>query len=132
MKRSNVRERNPGTPLAKKICALLNKKRTVPKIMSVALIEPLVEMTATLNAVVSINSTTVMQTYWTASWILAFENFSTGDDNGFYIAGKSAAFKRSCLAFTAEKTGVNHPLFVGIYEGQIGVITWLEKTFVEM
>ena len=32
--------------------------------MSVALIE-LVEMTATLNAVVSINSTTVMQTYWT-------------------------------------------------------------------
>ena len=33
--------------------------------MSVALIE-LVEMTATLNVVVSINSTTVMQTYWTA------------------------------------------------------------------
>ena len=32
--------------------------------MSVALIE-LVEMTATLNVVVSINSTTVMQTYWT-------------------------------------------------------------------
>ena len=38
----------------------------VPKVMSVALIE-LVEMTATLNVVVSINSTTVMQTYWTAS-----------------------------------------------------------------
>ena len=113
MKRSNERERNPGTPLAKKICALLNKKRTVPKVMS-----------ATLNVVVSINSTTVIQTYWTASWILAFENFSAGDDNGFYFAGKSAAFKRSCLAFTAEKTGVNHPLFVGIYEGQIGVITW--------
>ena len=37
----------------------------VPKVMSVALIE-LVEMTATLNMVVSINSTTVMQTYWTA------------------------------------------------------------------
>ena len=36
----------------------------VPKVMSVALIE-LVEMTATLNVVVSINSTTVMQTYWT-------------------------------------------------------------------
>ena len=36
----------------------------VPKVMSVALIEPLVEMTATLNVVVSINSTTVMQTYW--------------------------------------------------------------------
>ena len=35
----------------------------VPKVMSVALIE-LVEMTATLNVVVSINSTTVMQTYW--------------------------------------------------------------------
>ena len=32
--------------------------------MSVALIE-LVEMTATLNVVVSINSTTVMQIYWT-------------------------------------------------------------------
>ena len=56
VKRSNERERNPGTPLAKKICALLNKKRTVPKVMS-----------ATLNVVVSINSTTVMQTYWTAS-----------------------------------------------------------------
>ena len=39
----------------------------VPKVMSVALIE-LVEMTATLNVVVSINSTTVMQTYWTASF----------------------------------------------------------------
>ena len=34
----------------------------VPKVMSVALIE-LVEITATLNVVVSINSTTVMQTY---------------------------------------------------------------------
>ena len=36
--------------------------------MSVALVEmsvALVEMTATLNVVVSINSTTVMQTYWT-------------------------------------------------------------------
>ena len=33
--------------------------------MSVTLIE-LVEMTATLNVVVSINSTTVMQTYWIA------------------------------------------------------------------
>ena len=66
VKRSNERERNPGTPLAKKICALLNKKRTVPKVMSVALIE-LIEMTATLNVMVSINSTNVMQTYWTAS-----------------------------------------------------------------
>ena len=37
--------------------------------MSVALIEP-VEMTAALNVVVLINSTTVMQTYWTASYIL--------------------------------------------------------------
>ena len=61
---------------------------SVPKVMSVALIEPFdmlrnhpstgsgtilrqaqeppFEMTATLNVVVSINSTTVMQTYWTA------------------------------------------------------------------
>ena len=39
----------------------------VPKVMSVALIEPFDEMTATLNVVASINSTTVMQTYWTAS-----------------------------------------------------------------
>ena len=45
---------------------------TVPKVMSVALIE-LVEMTATLNVVVSINSTTVMQTYWTASFCM--ENY---------------------------------------------------------
>ena len=30
VKRSNERERNPGTPLAKKICALLNKKRNCP------------------------------------------------------------------------------------------------------
>ena len=42
--------------------------------MSVALIEPLVEMTATLNVVVSINSTTVMQTYWTAPLLLLFKN----------------------------------------------------------
>ena len=42
-----------------------NEKGAVPKVMSVALIE-LVEMTATLNVVVSINSTTVMQTYCTA------------------------------------------------------------------
>ena len=41
-----------------------SQERVVPKVMSVALIE-LVEMTATLNVVVSINSTTVMQTYWT-------------------------------------------------------------------
>ena len=37
------------------------------KVMSVALIE-IVEMTATLNVVVSINSTTVMLPYWTASF----------------------------------------------------------------
>ena len=36
----------------------------VPKVMSVAIIEP-VEMTITLNVVVSTSSTTVMQTYWT-------------------------------------------------------------------
>ena len=40
--------------------------------MSVALIE-LVEMTAALNVVVSINLTTVMQTYWKASYILKKE-----------------------------------------------------------
>ena len=44
------------------------KNGAVPKVMSVALIE-LVEMTATLNVVVSINSTTVMQTYWTVPCI---------------------------------------------------------------
>ena len=44
----------------------------VPKVMSVALIE-LVEMTATLNVVVvSINSTTVMQTYWTTPFYKKF------------------------------------------------------------
>ena len=37
------------------------------KVMSVALIE-IDEMTATLNVVGSINSTTVMKTYWTASF----------------------------------------------------------------
>ena len=41
---------------------IIYKKGAVPKVMSVALIEP-VEMTATLNVVVSINSTTVMRTY---------------------------------------------------------------------
>ena len=46
------------------------KKEADPKVMSVALIE-LVEMTATLNVVVSINSTTVMQTYWTAPFCLS-------------------------------------------------------------
>ena len=46
------------------------KKGAVQKVMSVALIE-LVEMTATLNVVVSINSTTVVQTYWTAPWLAA-------------------------------------------------------------
>ena len=44
----------------------------VPKVMSVALIE-VVEMTAALNVVVSINLITVMQTYWTASYILKKE-----------------------------------------------------------
>ena len=39
--------------------------------------EPLVEMTATLNMVVSINSTTVMQTYWTAFFLL-FRTYSKG------------------------------------------------------
>ena len=48
---------------AKSILSLRKCKGAVPKVMSVAFIEPLVEMTATLNVVVSINSTTVMQTY---------------------------------------------------------------------
>ena len=43
--------------------------------MSVALIE-LVEMTATLNVVVSINSTTVMQTYWTAPIFMRDADFN--------------------------------------------------------
>ena len=45
------------------------KKEAVPKVMSVALIE-LVEMTATLNVVVSINSTTVMQYFHNANGII--------------------------------------------------------------
>ena len=52
--------------------------------MSVALIEPF-EMTATLNVVVSINSTTVMQTYWTAS-------------------KKSAGMKNHAALFVVRKT----------------------------
>ena len=51
-------------PLAS-VAPCASRQGAVPKVMSVALIEP--EMTATLNVVVSINSTTVMQTYWTAS-----------------------------------------------------------------
>ena len=51
---------------AKLILRLRRCKGAVPKVMSVVLIEPLVEMTATLNVVVSIHSTTVMQNYWTA------------------------------------------------------------------
>ena len=46
--------------------------------MSVALIE-LVEMTATLNVVVSINSTTVMQTYWTAPLLPGFSDGNSGN-----------------------------------------------------
>ena len=47
--------------------------------MSVALID-LVEMTATLNVVVSINSTTVMQTYWTAAfYFLCEEQFKVAE-----------------------------------------------------
>ena len=62
------------------LCEKYSRKKAAPKVMSVALIESfdrwflslskgsgtLVEMTAPLNMVVSINSTTVMQTYWTA------------------------------------------------------------------
>ena len=46
-------------PLAS-IATCASGQGAVPKVMSVAFIEP--EMTATLNVVVSINSTTVMQT----------------------------------------------------------------------
>ena len=53
------------TALSQRFLPLRAKTQgVVPKGMSVALIE-LVEMTATLNVVVSINSTTVIQTYWT-------------------------------------------------------------------
>ena len=45
-------------PLAS-VATFASRQGAVPKVMSVALIE-LVEMTATLNVVVSINSTTVM------------------------------------------------------------------------
>ena len=57
------------------------KKGAVPKVMSVALIEPFDRLRnhpstgsgTTLRQVVSINSTTVMQTYWTAPYnIVAF------------------------------------------------------------
>ena len=58
---------------AKLILSVRKCKGVVPKVMSVALIEPLVEMAATLNVVVSINSTTVMQTYWTAPKYKKFE-----------------------------------------------------------
>ena len=42
-----------------------DKKLGCPKSNKCSAQEPLVEMTATLNVVVSINSPTVMQTYWT-------------------------------------------------------------------
>ena len=48
------------------LCEKYSHKKAAPKVMSVALIESF-EMTATLNVMVSINSTNVMQTYWTAS-----------------------------------------------------------------
>ena len=54
--------------------------------MSVALIE-LVEMTATLNVVVSINSTTVMQTYWD-SLILYGKLFMSAHLQNFYFLSK--------------------------------------------
>ena len=48
------------------VATCASRQGAVPKVMSVALIEP-VEMTATLNVVVSTSSTTAIQTYWTAS-----------------------------------------------------------------
>ena len=51
-------------PLAS-VATFASGQGAVPKVMSRRAQEPLVEMTATLNVVISINSTTVMQTYWT-------------------------------------------------------------------
>ena len=66
--------------------------------MSVALIEP-VEMTATLNVVVSANSTTVMQTYQEAPSVMAkkAEFHSTGTLNSdlaviFFLLKKTSTF----------------------------------------
>ena len=82
------------------LCEKYSRKKAAPKVMSVALIEsfdrwflslsrgsgttlrqaqePLVEMTATLNVVVLINSTTVMQTYWTAPFFILKLNLLPG------------------------------------------------------
>ena len=66
--------------------------------MSVALIEPF-EMTATLNVVVSANSTTVMQTYQEAPSVMAktAEFHSTGTHNSdlaviFFLLKKTSTF----------------------------------------
>ena len=68
--------------------------------MSVALIE-LVEMTATLNVVVSINSTTVMQTYWTAPYFFATKGFAQMDSRVKHgnAPFSVASYKKSCLFF---------------------------------
>ena len=64
------------------------KKEAVPKVMSVALIE-LVEMTATLNVVVSINSTTVVQTYWTAIFLFKSQFIELYKCSAFYLEQNS-------------------------------------------
>ena len=64
------------------------KKEAVPIVMSVALIE-LVEMTATLNVVVSINSTTVMQTYWTAIFLFKSQFIELYKCSAFYLERNS-------------------------------------------
>ena len=66
----------------------LVKKEAVPKVMSVALIE-LVEMTATLNVVVSINSTTVVQTYWTAIFLFKSQFIELYKCSAFYLERNS-------------------------------------------
>ena len=66
----------------------LVKKEAVPKVMSVALIE-LVEMTATLNVVVSINSTTVVQTYWTATFLFKSQFIELYKCSAFYLEQNS-------------------------------------------
>ena len=55
--------------------------------------EPLVEMTATLNLVVSINSTTVMLPYWTASF-----NFFSIQEN-YSLASFSLIIFVACPGF---------------------------------
>ena len=56
----------------------LVKKEAVPKVMS-----------ATLNVVVSINSTTVMQTYWTATFLFKSQFIELYKCSAFYLERNS-------------------------------------------